>query len=142
VPFVSMIHSVDSLKLLAEINRQAAKIKRVVECLLQFHIAAEESKFGIDLDEADLLLDSAEYKLMRNVTIRGVMGMATYTNDMMQVRNEFRFLKQIFGRLKSDYFRGEQTFSEISMGMSGDFQVAVEEGSTMLRIGTAILGER
>lgn len=140
--FISMIHSIDSLKLLAEVNKQAAKNNRVIDCLLQFHIAQEESKFGLDEVEACEILDSAEYRQMKNIIIRGVMGMATFTDDMEWVRKEFRMLKNHFDFLKNKYFSADDRFSEISMGMSGDFQVAIEEGSTMVRIGTAIFGER
>lgn len=141
-PFVSLIHSVDSLKLLSEINTQAMKCKRVIDCLLQFHIATEETKFGLDLDEASQILSSFEYLTMHDVRIRGVMGMATYTDDHHLVRSEFRMLKNIFDKLKDEFFEGRKWFNEISMGMSGDYMIAADEGSTLVRIGTAIFGSR
>ncbi|HOW31755.1 MAG TPA: YggS family pyridoxal phosphate-dependent enzyme [Bacteroidales bacterium] len=141
-PFVEMIHSVDSLKLLAEINQQALKNERVIKCLLQFHIATEETKFGLSYDETVELITSAAFKSMRNVSICGVMGMATFTDNDDIVSSEFRQLREYFDRLKSDYFQANPEFSEISMGMSGDYQIALAEGSTMLRIGSLIFGER
>jgi len=138
--FVDMIESVDSLKLLAEINKQAEKNHRMIRCLLQFHIAEEESKFGLDLAEADALLNSLEYKEMRNVVICGVMGMASFVDDVAQVRIEFRNLKNIFNHLKMNYFSNIPGFCEISMGMTGDYTIAIEEGSTIVRIGTGIFG--
>jgi pyridoxal phosphate enzyme (YggS family) len=139
-PFVDMIESVDSLKLLAEINKQAEKNNSRIKCLIQFHIATEESKFGLDLAEADALLNSLEYKEMRNVVICGVMGMASFIDDLTQVRNEFRNLKDIFNHLKMNYFSDIPAFCEISMGMTGDYAIAIEEGSTIVRIGTGIFG--
>ncbi len=141
-PFVSMIHSVDSLRLLSEINKQAEKCNRVIDCLLQFHIAAEETKFGLDETEARTLLESPEYLAMQNVRICGVMGMATFTDDTALVRREFKSLKRIFDDLKTQYFAENEEFRQISMGMSGDWELAVEEGSTMVRIGSLIFGER
>lgn len=141
-PFVSLIHSVDSLKLLSEINKEARKNNRVIPCLLQFHIATEETKFGLDFDEACQLLESPEYQTMENVRICGVMGMATFTNDTALIRREFRQLKSYFDQLKKNYFSGSVDFKEISMGMSNDYSIAVEEGSTIVRIGSAIFGER
>lgn len=141
-PFVSLIHSVDSLKLLQEINKQAAKHTRVIDCLLQFHIAAEETKFGLDLEEASKLLDSEEFKSLQNVRIVGVMGMASFTEDEQQVRKEFRQLRSIFDKLKNTWFPQENSFSVISMGMSGDYKLAIEEGSTMVRVGSSIFGSR
>lgn len=140
-PYVAMIHSIDSLKLLIEIDKQAGKNHRVIDCLLQFHIAQEESKYGLNLQEAADILNSPEYKSMKNIKIRGVMGMATFTDDMEWVRKEFRTLKKYFDFLKTTFFTDED-FSEISMGMSSDYEVAIEEGSTIVRIGTAIFGER
>lgn len=141
-PFVSMIHSVDSSRLLNEINKQAEKNNRVIDCLLQFHIAQEETKFGLDLEEARELLESEDYKGFHNVRICGVMGMATFTDDTEHVRTEFQKLRSIFNTLKKDYFLNNQGFREISMGMSGDWQLAIEEGSTMVRIGSSIFGTR
>lgn len=141
-PFVDTIHAIDSLKLLKEINKQAVNHKRTINCLLQFHIAEEESKFGLNMQEAEELLKSDDFKALQNINIRGVMGMATYTDNIDQIRKEFRNLKVYFNKLKTTYF-GEQTdFEEISMGMSGDYKVAIEEGSTMIRIGSSIFGAR
>lgn len=142
VPFVHMIQSIDRLKVLKEVNKQAEKVNRVIDCLLQFHIAEEETKFGLDLNEAMHLLHSDEYKEFKNIRICGVMGMSTFTEDESVVRNEFRYLKQIFDKLKKNFFSEDEFFKEISMGMSGDYAVAIEEGSTMIRIGSAIFGER
>lgn len=141
-PFVSMIHAVDSLRLLKEINKQAKKNERVINCLLQFHIAEESTKFGLDLSEAKELLSSDEFKAMDSITICGVMGMATFTDDEDQVRREFRELKKSFNVLKESFFKGNDPFKEISMGMSGDYKSAIEEGSTMVRIGSTIFGAR
>jgi PLP dependent protein len=141
-PWVAMIHSIDSLKLLKEVNKQALKNNRVIDCLLQFHIAQEESKYGLNQEEASEILNSQEYKSMKNIKVRGVMGMATFTDDMDWVRKEFKILKRYFDFLKATYFAANNDFSEISMGMTGDYQVATEEGSTMVRIGTAIFGDR
>ncbi|HNZ43800.1 MAG TPA: YggS family pyridoxal phosphate-dependent enzyme [Bacteroidales bacterium] len=141
-PFVSLIHSVDSLRLLAEINKEALKNNRVIDCLLEFHIAAEESKFGLTHEKARELLSSDNYNSMKNIRICGVMGMASFVDDEAFVRAEFRLLANIFQQLKSHFFAGKEYFSEISMGMSSDYMIAVEEGSTMVRVGTAIFGER
>ncbi len=140
--YVSLIHSIDSLKLLKEVNKQAQKNKRIIDCLLQFHIAQEESKYGLSQDEAAGLLGSEEYKKLQNIRIAGVMGMATYTDDMNRVRKEFQTLKRYFDFLKTDFFADDSGFSEISMGMTGDYKEAIKEGSSMVRIGTAIFGER
>lgn len=141
-PFVSCIHSVDSYKLLMEINKYAKKNNSVINCLLQFYIATEESKFGFTLSEAVSLLNMPEYKELNNVKICGVMGMASFTDDNDLIRSEFKELKNIFDILKLDFFNENEAFKEISMGMSQDYQIAIEEGSTMVRIGTAIFGER
>ena len=140
--FVKCIHSIDSLKLLTEVNKQTEKNGRIVDCLLQLYIAEEETKFGLDEIEARQLLESPEFQSFENVRITGVMGMATFTEDTLQVRKEFKHLKSIFDHLKSDYFSDQDYFIEISMGMSGDYEIAVEEGSTMVRIGTLLFGER
>lgn len=140
--FVSLIHSVDSLKLLRKIDREAEKRGRVIACLLEFHIANEASKSGLTESEADELLGSEEYRNLRHVRIAGVMGIATYTEDRRQIQQEFHHLRQLFDRLKEKYFPEQGFFREISMGMSGDYQIAVEEGSTMVRIGSSIFGER
>jgi len=140
--YISLIHGVESLKLLKEINKQAKKHHRVIDCLLQFHIAEESSKFGLDLKEARLLLTDADFKLLENVRIIGVMGMATFTSDLDQVRLEFRQLKEIFETLKKEFFANQPSFKEISMGMSGDYKVAIAEGSTIVRIGSLLFGAR
>jgi len=142
VPFVSMIHSIDSFKILKTVNKEAQKNNRIIPCLLQFHIAQESTKFGLSEEEAHEILDSEEYKTLKNISIVGVMGMATYTDDDLQVRNEFCFLKKIFDKLKKEYFPRKKGFKEISMGMSDDYPVAVEEGSTIVRIGSKIFGAR
>ncbi len=142
IPFVTLIHSIDSANLLEAVNKEAAKHNRVVDCLLQFHIAMEETKFGLDMDEAHQLLDSEAYKQMQNVRICGVMGMATFTDDMTEVRKEFRHLKGTFDTLKTDYFADQPQFKEISMGMSDDYPIAVEEGATLVRVGSKIFGAR
>lgn len=142
IPFVSMIHSIDSLKLLIQVNQEAAKAGRVIDCLLEIHIASEESKFGLDFSDAKSLVESDTYRSMKNIILRGVMGMATFTDDITIVRNEFRTLHSCFESIKKDHFPTDERFSEISMGMSDDFNVAVEEGSTIVRIGTALFGSR
>lgn len=141
-PFVHLIHGVDSFKLLKTINSEATKLNRIIPCLLQFHIAEEETKFGFSLEEAIEMLSAGEFDNLRNVRISGVMGMATYTEDENQIRKEFAHLKSIFEKLNLEYFTKNTDFKEISMGMSGDYLVAVEEGSTMVRIGSTIFGER
>jgi len=141
-PFVQMIHSVDSLKLLKEINKQAEKNNRIIDILLQFHIAAEDTKFGLDLNEAKEILTSSIFLNMKNIKIVGVMGMATFTHDLIQVRKEFSTLNNIFHQLKNNYFLNDDEFKEISMGMSGDYSIAIEEGSTMVRIGSLLFGTR
>lgn len=141
-PFVHLIHAVDSLKLLKEINKEAAKNNRTIDCLLQFHIATEESKFGLSFEEATEMLESDEFVEMQNVRITGVMGMASFTEDEEQVSDEFRTLYNYFQIIKSHHFRFNPDFKEISMGMSGDYKLAVEEGSTMVRIGSTIFGGR
>lgn len=141
-PFVGCIQSVDSLKLLEEIDKQAAKHGRVIDCLLQFHIAEEETKFGLDETEAEALLQSPDFKALKNVRITGVMGMATFSDNPTQVRKEFKHLKRIFEGLKNRFFMDQESFKEISMGMSGDYTMAVEEGSTIVRVGTLLFGAR
>lgn len=141
-PYVSLIHSIDSLDLLKEVNKHAVKNNRVIPCLLQFHIADEETKFGFTFEECAEMLNSSEFQELKNVKIHGVMGMATFTDDQEQVRGEFRHLHQIFQDLKVQYFSQEPDFKEISMGMSEDYPIAIEEGSTLVRIGSAIFGPR
>ncbi|NLI72492.1 MAG: YggS family pyridoxal phosphate-dependent enzyme [Bacteroidales bacterium] len=141
-PFVSLIHGVDSLKVLRTINTQAKKVDRTVSCLLQVHIADEKTKFGFSEEDLFELLSSDAFKQLTHVSVKGLMGMATFTDDMNQVRNEFKFLKNLFDKVKSEFFLDDENFSELSMGMSQDYQIAIEEGSTMIRIGTSIFGER
>lgn len=140
--FVRMIHSVDSLALLQTIEKEATKHNRVIDCLLQFHIATEETKFGLNLDEAHQLLSSSEYCAMSHIRICGVMGMATNSDDMELVRGEFANLRAIFESLKHDFFTGADHFREISMGMSHDYPIAVSEGATLVRVGSSIFGAR
>ena len=139
--YVSLIHGVDSLKLLQEINKQAQKHNKVINCLLQIYIAEEETKFGLDEKELTELLSSNEFKQLQNIKIIGVMGMATFTDDQNQIKKEFLHLKSIFDRTNSLSIVNCQ-LSIISMGMSGDYQLAIECGSTMVRIGSSIFGER
>jgi len=138
MPYVSVIHSVDSLKLLSVINREAEKISRIIPVLLEFHIAAEESKFGLSLSGAEEILTSAEMARMNNVRMSGVMGMATFTDDEKLIRSEFEHLRSLFNIIKAKFFQGYDQFCEISMGMSDDFPIAVSAGSTMVRIGSKI----
>ncbi|MFK7932923.1 MAG: YggS family pyridoxal phosphate-dependent enzyme [Saprospiraceae bacterium] len=141
-PFISLIHSVDSLKILKEINKQAKRNERIIDGLLQFHIAEEDTKYGLDLAEAQALLASDAYAEMENIRLVGVMGMATFTDDKAQVRREFQQLQQIFSTLKKNHFAEADAFKEISMGMSGDYLIAMEEGSTLVRIGSLLFGSR
>jgi pyridoxal phosphate enzyme (YggS family) len=137
-PFVHLVHAVDSLKLLQEINKQALKNKRVIDCLLQIYIAQEETKFGFSFNECESLFQSDELKDLKNIRIVGFMGMATNTDNEMQIRNEFCSLKNFFLKFSTL----NSTFSILSMGMSSDYKIAIEEGSTMIRIGSSIFGER
>ncbi|MBP3714699.1 MAG: YggS family pyridoxal phosphate-dependent enzyme [Phocaeicola sp.] len=141
-PFVSLIHSVDSLKLLKEINKQAEKAQRIIPCLLQIHIAKEETKFGFSFDECREMLQQGEWKNLKNVQLCGVMGMGTFTDNVDQVRFEFHSLKDFFDEIKENVFSDNPSFREISMGMTDDYPIAIEEGSTLIRIGTKIFGER
>lgn len=141
-PFVHLIHSVDSLKLLQEINKQAAKFNRVISCLLQFHVAQEETKFGMDFTEVEELLQSREFVEMQHIQIAGIMGMASFTDNEERIRDEFRNLNNYFQILKSHYFKFNPEFKHISMGMSSDYKIAIEEGSTMVRIGSTLFGSR
>ena len=140
--FIHLIHAVDSLKLLQEIDKQAKKHERIIPCLLQFHIAKEESKFGLSISEAEALLQTSIYATLTNIHIAGVMGMASFVDDERQITNEFNELAQIYTTLKNNYFKEVASFREISMGMSGDYSLAIEEGSTMVRIGSSIFGSR
>jgi pyridoxal phosphate enzyme (YggS family) len=141
-PFVSMIQSVDSLKLLQEINKHAEKNKRVIDCLLQIYIADEETKFGLGFDEAIELLRSEEYAALKNIRIRGLMGIATNTDVEKQIKDEYYELKTFFDGIKVSFFRKEESFDTLSMGMSSDYKVAIEQGSTMVRLGSTIFGGR
>ena len=140
--FVHLIHGVDSLKLLIEINKQAKKVNRIQDILLQFYIAQEDTKFGLDISEAQEILNSIEFQQLKHVRVCGVMGMASNTSNEKQVASEFRNLKQIFDELKTKYFPKQDTFKEISMGMSGDYQLAIANGSTIVRVGSKIFGGR
>jgi hypothetical protein len=141
-PFVSLIHSVDSLKILKEINKGGEKNNRVIDCLFQMHIAEEDTKFGLSYDELIEIFTSEEYKSFKHIRIIGLMGMATFTEDMAQVRREFKGLSNIFKQIQSKYFAKAPTFNTLSMGMSGDYAIAIEEGSTMIRVGSSIFGDR
>lgn len=141
-PFISLIESVDSLKLLQEINKQALKHNRVIDCLLQVYIADEETKFGLSYDELIELLRSPEYAEMKNIRIVGLMGIATNTESEKQINDEFQELKVLFDGIKVSFFRKEDSFKEISMGMSSDYKIALEQGSTMIRVGSTIFGQR
>lgn len=142
VPFVSLIHSVDSFKLLSTINKEAEKFNRVIPVLLEFHIASEESKFGLTLAEAEEILALPEILTMKNVSIAGVMGMATFTDVSETIKLEFEHLNKIFLLLQKKYFSHTDHFCEISMGMSDDYTIAVTAGSTIVRIGSKIFGTR
>ena len=140
--FIHLIHGVDSLKLLQAIDKEAKKCNRIIPCLLQFHIAQEETKFGLSIEEAQELLTSSEFKQLQNIDIQGVMGMASFTDNVSVVRKEFKELYEYFKQLQSTYFTTQASFTHISMGMSQDYAIAIEEGSTMVRLGTTIFGER
>lgn len=136
--FVDLIHGVDSFRLLTEINKRAEQNNRTIDCLLQIHIAEEDTKFGLDNEELNAILKSEEYHQLKNINVVGLMGMATFTDDETQVRREFKQLKSIFDTIKSE----NPQITILSMGMSGDYQMAIEEGSTMVRIGSSIFGKR
>jgi PLP dependent protein len=142
VPFIGMIQSVDSSRLLQVINAEALKISRIVDCLLQIHISTEDSKFGFNMGELRELLESQEFVKMKNVRLCGVMGMATFTSDSDQISKEFGYLTGCFEALKNRYFSENACFKEISMGMSGDYKIAIQEGSTIVRIGSVLFGKR
>ena len=141
-PFVHLIHAVDSLRLLQEINKQAKSNERIIDCLLQFYIATEDSKHGFSIEEAQEMLASPEFFELKNVNIVGVMGMASFVEDQAQIEKEFNSLHNYFQLLKSSVFKFNENFKEISMGMSGDYQIAIDQGSTMVRIGSTIFGSR
>ncbi len=142
VPFISMIHSIDSFKLLSEVNMEADKIDRVIDCLLQIHIASEETKFGFSMNELIEIIETHDFSSLENIRLCGVMGMATFTDDKIQVHKEFAYLMDCFKTLKKRYYAGNPFFKEISMGMSGDYEIALEEGTSIVRIGSLIFGER
>lgn len=141
-PYIAMIHAVDSYKLLAEIDKQAAKNGRVIPCLLEIHIAQEESKYGFTFQECREMLEGGEWKNLTHICIAGLMGMATFTEDETEIKREFDSLKQFFNEIKQNYFADRDTFREISMGMSHDYPLAIEAGSTLVRVGSKIFGER
>jgi pyridoxal phosphate enzyme (YggS family) len=141
VPFVNLIHSIDSLKLLAEVDKQAKKIGRVVDCLLQVHIAAEDTKYGFSESEIFETFQAEQFKSLTHIRIVGLMGMATLTENQAQIRNEFKSLKTLYDKIKTMSVPSV-TMKELSMGMSSDYKIAIEEGSTLIRVGTAIFGER
>jgi pyridoxal phosphate enzyme (YggS family) len=141
-PFIHLIHGVDSIKLLKVINKEAKKNDREIKVLLQFHIAQEQTKFGLTLKEAKDILESEDFRSCKNIIVSGLMGMATYTDDEQQIRNEFKLLKEVFNTLKNEYFSEVKSFNEISMGMSDDYPIAINEGSTLIRVGSKIFGKR
>lgn len=141
-PFVSLIHSIDSYRLLKEVNKEGKKNNRIIDVLLQFHIAQEESKYGFDLNEVKDILEGENFPKMENINIRGIMGMATFTENKEQVAEEFQALQNYFFVLQSHYFKFNEDFNILSMGMSNDYNIAIEEGSNMVRIGSAIFGAR
>ncbi len=141
-PFIHLIHSVDSIQLLREINKQAQKHNRIIPCLLQLHIAEEETKFGFSTDELQTILESREYEKLPHITINGLMGIATLTEDEQVIRKEFQLIKRWFETIKATYRSPHLIMSELSIGMSHDYTIALDEGSTMIRIGSAIFGER
>ena len=141
-PFISMIHSVESFKLLKEINKRAKQNERVIECLLQMHIAEEDTKFGLDTQELYEILESKDLKTFENIKLVGLMGMATFTDNQNQVRAEFKKLKTLFDKVKNNFNTENIAFRELSMGMSGDYPIAIEEGATLIRVGSAIFGSR
>lgn len=142
VPYIHTIQSIDSWKLLSEIDKYASKVGRKINCLLEIYIAQEDTKYGLTFEECRELLKNENWQALKNIQIAGVMGMATNTEDENQIRQEFRSLKTFFDELKQQYFKEDSGFCEISMGMSHDYQIAIEEGSTVIRVGTSIFGER
>ncbi len=141
-PFVSLVHAVDSFRLLREIDKHAAKHERCIDCLLQIHIAQEDTKYGLTVDECRQLLANEPWKELEHVRITGLMAMGSNTDDMEQVRHEFRQIKSLFDELKEKYFANEPSFCQLSEGMTDDYPIAIEEGSTIVRIGSMIFGER
>lgn len=141
-PFIDLIHSVDSFRLLKEINKQAKNNDRIIRCLLQFHIAEEQTKAGLMPTEAEAMLKSDDFGLLQNIAVVGIMGMATFTDNQWQIQQEFAKLKSIFDQLKQGYFSEDSQFEEISMGMSGDYEIALKEGSSLIRVGSKLFGTR
>ncbi len=141
-PFISLIHSLDSERLMREIDKQGKARDRVINCLLQIHIAEEETKSGFSSEECRALFEEGVWKEFKNIQISGLMGMATFTNDIDKLKGEFSQLKALFEEFKADYFADDFSFKELSMGMTGDYPLAIEEGSTMIRVGTLIFGDR
>lgn len=142
IRYVHLIHSIDSFHLLQEVNHEAEKHGRTVGCLLQFHVATEETKFGFSMDECLEMLKHPAYQRLKNVEIRGIMGMASLTENQEQIHKEFHQLHEYFNFLKENYFSTQESFKEISMGMTSDYKIAIDEGSTMIRVGSALFGER
>ena len=142
VPYIHTIHSVDSFKLLAEIEKQASAIEKPVCCLLEIHIAEEDAKYGFIFDACRKLLSDGQWKDFKYANITGLMGMATFTGDKEQIRSEFKSLKIFFNEIKNTYFANDRNFDKLSMGMSDDYEIAIEEGSTMIRVGSSIFGNR
>lgn len=141
-PYISLIHAVDSLKLLKEINKQAAKCNRIISCLLELHIAQEDTKYGLTMEACTMLLEEGEWRALHHIQIVGLMCMASNTNDTEQIKKEFRSAKEYFNEVKAKYFIDDEAFCQRSWGMSYDYQLAMQEGATLVRIGTAIFGER
>ena len=142
VPYVALIHGIDSYKLLAEVDKQAAKAGRRVNCLLQLHIAREETKFGFSFDECRQMLAEGQWRQLQHIRLCGLMGMATNTDNVEQIKEEFRSLSNFFREVKSTWFADDDAFCELSMGMSHDYHEAIAEGSTLVRVGSKIFGER
>lgn len=142
IPYVSMIHGIDTYKLLAEVNKQAGKARRIVNCLLQIHVAQEETKFGFSPEECREMLEGGEWKQLTHVRICGMMGMASNTEDTEQIKSEFRLLNSLFQEFKATWFADSEAFTELSMGMSHDYHEAIASGSTLIRVGSKIFGER
>jgi pyridoxal phosphate enzyme (YggS family) len=141
-PFVTLIHAVDSFKLLKEIDKQAAKNKRVIDCLLQVHIAEEDTKFGFDHAELIEILRDEEFAALKHINIRGLMGIATNTENEKEIKEEFYELKSLYDGIKASFYRKNESFDTLSMGMSSDYKLAIEKGSTMIRVGSTIFGKR
>lgn len=141
-PYVSMIHGIDSYKLLCEVNKQAEKVQRTIDCLLQLHVAQEETKFGFSLEECRDMLSMGLWKELKNIRICGLMGMASNTNDEEQIKREFKALHTFFNEMKETFYANSPWFCELSMGMSHDYRIAIAEGSTLVRVGSKIFGNR